>query len=318
MAESNTKKSVAHIAGTGFYGNDDWARQRNMKQSLWDWLPAGNRGLRQPSQLLNKVTYFFDHNGNRIKLKSGNVSGDIQNSEYAHGMSQWSPNSGRSNTARHSVNKNKAYHHWSVYGWDGGNKTTSQMNELKAAKCAPITNFIGFSFKWDRVGCHWSNGAISMESDDNVIRSPQNDTEGGCSLNVYNAKTDKVHSMYVFRDSYKGWNIWTDRQEGATTANNNNIVYWKMSSSDQEYVLNNPVYMIGINLQCYNDDRGSATHTRTLNFWDLNPIFNPAIGGSHEQGGAKMILPASTTGALGDMYKRFNRSQTVPMRVAIG
>jgi hypothetical protein len=317
MVDSTTKKTVAHIAGTGFDNRDDWASQRNMKESVWDWMPAANRGLRQP--ILNKDTYFFDHNGNRIRLES-NLSGDTQNGGAAHGMGQWNPNGSRSNVVSHSVNKNKPYVHWSVYGWDGGGKSTAQMNELKAAKCAPITNFIGFTFKWDGYGSNWNNRAIKMEPDHNVVRSPQNDNWGGASLNVYNAKTDQVHSMYVFRESYKGWDIFQDRLDnsGDTYTSDNNIVYWKMSTSDQEYVLNNPVFLIGINLQCYNDDRGSATHTRTLNFWDLNPIFNPAIGGSHNQGGAKMILPESYDGALGDMYKRFNRNTTVPMRVAIG
>ena len=317
MVDSTNKKKIHHIAGTGFYPNDDWAKQRNMKESVWNWIPAGNRGLRQP--ILNKDTYFFDQNDNRIRLKS-TLSDDVQNSSLAHGFGQWSPNSSRSNVVRHSVNKNLAYYHWSVYGWDGGGKTTTQMNELKEATCAPITNFIGITFRWDGYGSYWGNRAINVEDDKNVVRSAQNDNWGGCSLNVYNAKTDKVHSMYVFRDSYKGWDIFQARQDNTGDGNrsDDNIIYWKMSSSDQTYVLDNPVFLIGINIQCYSDDRGSSTHTRTLNFWDLNPIFNTSIGPAWDRDGPKMVLPEAYEGALGDMYKRYNRNTTVPMRVAIG
>ena len=311
-------KKIHHIAGTGFSNNGDYSAQRNIKASLWPWIPASERGMRQPSETFNKSTYLFDHNNNRIKLKSGDVSGDTQNRGTAYGMGQWSPDGNRSNVAGHSVNKNKPYHHWSVYGWDGTYKSDSAVADLKRAKCAPISDFIGITFKWDGKGSYWSNRAISLEADFNVTRSPSNDTEGGVSLNVYNAKTNKIHSMYTFRKSYHGHNIFTDRQDGGNDATDNNWVYFEMASTDQDYVLNNPVYLIGLNIQCYNDDRGSSSHTRTLNFWDLNPIFNPAIGGTYEQGGAKMVLPAAYDGALGDMYNRFNRNQRVPMMINVG
>ena len=321
MAESNTKKVVSHIAGTGYYVNGDYAQQRNIKKSKWPWLP-GERKLKVGVPWQTN-THVYDHNDNRIVLWNGIKTNDLddsKNNQTVDGIGEWSPNSTRSNSASVKVNKNKAYHHWHKIGWNPKKTSSSDVTALKGENCVPITNFTGVSFKWDGYGSYWSNRAICVETDVNVSRSKTNSHGGGVSLTVYNAKTNKIHSLFTFRKAYKGWDIFQERQDntGDGVTSNDNHVYFEMASADQTYVLNNPVFLVGLTIQCHNDDRGSASRIRQLNFWDLNPIFNPAIGGGYESGGAKLVLPGYSSGALQTQYDIHSRGYTKPVIINLG
>ena len=309
------------IAGTGYYVNGDYAAQRNIKKSEWGWLP-GDRKLRMGP--LESTKYVYDHNNNRIVLKNtikAADSSDNKNNMRANGLTNWNPGSDRTGAATVNVDKNKPYFHWHYIGWDPQKTSGSDVTNLRGQSCAPITNFTGITFKWDGYGSYWNNRAINVEKDELVSRSTTNNTPGGVSLTVYNAQTNKIHSLFTFRDSYKGWNIFTGRQDntGETNSSDNNHVFFKMASADQTYVLNNPVFLVGLTIQAYNDDRGSASHTRRLNFWDLNPIFNTAIGGGYESKGAKLVLPAIASGALQKQYDIHGRGQKqVPVAINLG
>ena len=315
------RTKISTIAGTGYYVNGDYAAQRNIKKSEWPWLP-GDRKLRMGP--FDSTKYVYDHNNNRIVLKNtikAADSSDNKNNMRANGLTNWNPGSSRTGAATVNVDKNKPYFHWHYIGWDPEKTSSSDVTNLRGQSCAPITNFTGITFKWDGYGSYWNNRAINVEKDELVSRSTTNNTPGGVSLTVYNAQTNKIHSLFTFRDSYKGWNIFTGRQDntGESNSSDNNHVFFKMASADQTYVLNNPVFLIGLTIQVYNDDRGSASHTRRLNFWDLNPIFNTAIGGGYESGGAKLVLPGSASGALQKQYDIHGRGQKqVPVAINLG
>ena len=312
---------ISTIAGTGYYVNGDYAQQRNIKKSEWGWLP-GDRKLRMGPY--GSTKYVYDHNNNRIVLWNGisaSDSSDNTNNMRANGLTNWSPGSGRDGAATISVNKNKPYHHWHYIGWDPEKTSSSDVTSLRGQSCAPITNFIGIAFKWDGYGSYWNNRAINIEKDEFVSRSTTNSTGGGVSLTVYNAQTNKIHSLFTFRDSYKGWDVFQGRQDntGESNTSDNNHVFFKMESADQNYVLNNPVFLVGLTIQAYNDDRGNASHTRRLNLWDLNPIFNPSIGGGYESKGAKLVLPAIQSNALQKQYDIHGRGQQkVPVAINLG
>jgi len=163
---------------------------------------------------------------------------------------------------KHIVEHKTAHSSFTQLGWNSNSSVSAIRN---ASNIAPITNFSGMAFKWDRRGSYWSDSAINIYS---------------VFFTIYDGETDKVYQQRAELSAYKGLNPMLD---GDSSALDNNC-YFKTSSSDWSWTSNKKRYLVGITIQFYQKSEGGASHSRIFRIYDLQPIYgNSAIAnGAHQ------------------------------------
>ena len=233
------------------YSAFSW-RTTRPKQS---WKPfGGDNGARG-----SEVSYM-------AKSRDG-VSHQIYNDMSSSDISDANPNgiwtSANSDGGwEHVVNHKKAHSSYMQLGWDSESSVSAIRN---ADNIAPITNFSGMAFKWNRRGSYWDDSAINIDS---------------VYFTIYDGETDKVYQQKGEFAAYRGLNPMLN---GDPNASDNNC-YFKTSNADWDWCKNQKRYLIGLTVQFFQKSRGSASHSRVFRIYDLQPIYGGTaiVGNAHQ------------------------------------
>lgn len=235
------------------YASNNWRRTRP-KQS---WKPfGGDNGAKgkDPTYLAHS------RDGSSHQIYNDMSSSDITDSN-PNGI--WTSNNS-DDAYKHLVDHKVAHSSFMQLGW-GSNNSTSEIRS--SASIAPITNFSGMAFQWDRFGSYWEDSAIRID---------------GVYFTIYDGEEDKVWQQKVELAGYKGLN---PTEDGDSSASGNNCCF-KTNSSDWAWCSNKKRYLVGITIQFYQKAEGGASHSRVFRIYDLQPIY----GGSAIVGSAKQVM----------------------------
>ena len=162
----------------------------------------------------------------------------------------------------HLVLHKKDHSTFMQLGWDSNSSVSAIKN---AANIAPITNFSGMAFKWNRRGSYWDDSSINIDS---------------VYFTIYDGEADKVWEQKADLWDYKGLN---PMQNGDPNTTDNNC-YFKTSNADWNWCNGQKRYLIGLTVQFFQKSRGSASHSRVFRIYDLQPIYGASaiVGNAHQ------------------------------------
>ena len=146
---------------------------------------------------------------------------------------------------------------------------------------APITNFSGMAFKWDRVGSYWSESAIQLV---NVY------------LTIFDGEHSKTYQQELHLEEYHNLD---PRELGDKNAVDNRA-YYALSKEDRDWVAYKKRFMVGITFQFYQSHSSANLHTKLFRIYDMQPIYgNAAVPG----GGRKQVYFDMLGGEEGKIYE---------------
>jgi hypothetical protein len=237
-------------------GLNNWAPTR---PSI-SWQPFGNTN----GALGKEPTYWAKHrDGSQTQIYNDMSSSDIEDNN-PHGI--WTADNAHSDNAySHRVMHKKDHSTYMQLGWDSNANT----NSIKqATNIAPITNFSGMSFWWDRKGSYWSDSAINI---DKVF------------FTIYDGEADKVWQQKAEKSIVTGLD---PELNGDNTAEWNKV-YYKTSTNDWNWCSNNPRFLIGLTIQFFQKSEGGASHSRVFRIYNLQPIYG---GSARPSNGARQLI----------------------------
>ena len=240
------KLAIVPFTGLGNWGNT---------RPLQTWKPFGaDNGAKgkDPSY------YAKMRDGSQIQIYNDMSSSDIDDNR-PQGI--WAADSADSYS--HRVNHKNAHSSFMQLGWDSNSSVSAIRN---ATNIAPITNFSGMSFWWDRQGSYWSDSAINIDS---------------VYFTIYDGEADKVWQQKAELSTYAGLN---PELNGDPTAMDNRV-YYKTSTSDWNWCSNQKRYLIGLTIQFYQKGEGGASHSRVFRIYNLQPIYGGSAvinNGAHQ------------------------------------
>ena len=226
-------------------GLNNWAPTR---PSI-SWQPFGNTNGAKGKE----PSYYAKHrDGSQTQIYNDMSSSDIEDNN-PHGI--WTAdNSHSSNAYSHRVMHKNAHSTYMELGW---NSTATTGSIKQAANIAPITNFSGMTFWWDRKGSYWDDSAINIDS---------------VYFTIYDGDADKVWQQKATRSSWAGDN---PEQNGSNTTEFNKV-YYKTSTDDYNWCANAKKFLIGLTIQFFQKAEGGASHSRVFRIYNLQPIYGNA------------------------------------------
>ena len=224
------------------YTSATW-RTTRPKQS---WKPfGGDNGAKgtDPSY------YAKMRDGSQIQIYNDMNSSDIEDNN-PHGI--WTSNNSE-DAYSHRVYHKNAHSSFMQLGWDSNSNVDAIEN---AGNIAPIRNFSGMAFKWNRRGSYWSDSAINID---------------GVYFTIYDRESSVgyVYQQPAELGAYKGLN---PMENGDANASDNNC-YFQLSNEDWSWVSGKNRFLIGITIQFYQKAEGGSSHSRVFKIYDLQPIF---------------------------------------------
>ena len=233
------------------YTSTNW-RPTRPKQS---WKPfGGDNGAKGKEPTYTAIS----RDGSIHQIYNDMSSSDIYD-DNPHGI--WTSNNNEG-AYSHRVNHKVAHSTFMQLGW---NSNASVSGIRNSATIAPITNFSGMAFKWNRRGSYWDDSAINIDS---------------VYFTIYDGETDKVWQQKAELGAYKGLN---PMENGDPNASDNNC-YFKTTTADWNWCADKKRYLIGITVQFFQKSRGSASHSRVFKIYDLQPIYggSAVVNGGHQ------------------------------------
>jgi len=233
------------------YSSTNW-RTTRPKQS---WKPfGGSNGAKgtDPSYMAKS------RDGSTHQIYNDMSSSDIEDSN-PNGI--WTSNSDEG-AYTHLVKHKIDHSSFMQLGWDSNSSVSAIRN---ADNIAPITNFSGMAFKWNRRGSYWADSAINIDS---------------VYFTIYDGETDKVWQQKAELGAFQGLNPMLN---GDANSSDNNC-YFKTSSSDWNWCSNKKRYLIGMTVQFFQKSEGAASHSRYFKIYDLQPIYGDSavVNGAHQ------------------------------------
>ena len=229
-----------------------------------------------------------DRAGTSTTWERTNQSGDVARFN-ASGM-WYNGNYDNTKAYRHRTDNNKDRKSVLLCGWPYG----STYQDVEAATCSPITNFAGIQFKWNTDGSHWSDSAIRIESKSAV---------GFVCYDWVSGKTyvQKADAMY-----YSGRSPITD---GSNAAVSNNGCAFVLSSSDQTWIRQSRIYLVGFYIQFFQKNEGGMSRYRYFNMWDLQVHYS--LQGAGSEGSRtypyRLVMPAKQSRGIGNHGENVER-----------
>ena len=217
------------------------------------WRPFGVEGQ---AILTSRRDGYKDRKGNDVVFKGDHS--DAKDNKSNEPQNCW--NGDASTAYKHKVNHAKAHESYAYI------RETLDINKLHQAHMAPITNFTGIKFKFDRSGSYYASSA-----DTHLRIKPLSGSNFGIALVCYDPKSSVIYFQRVFEDSwYKqsaiAWGNGTDT--GCRSA-------WMLPEDDIEWVKKNRIYLTGFYIQFQaSSTSGPTSRLRSFNIYDLQPIYN--------------------------------------------
>jgi len=181
---------------------------------------------------------------------------------------------------RHRCDNNKERRSVVICGWPYG----QVFQDIERATSAPITQFAGIQFKWNTADSHWSDSAIRINSKDAV------------GLVCYDWDSGKTYVQRTSSMYYSGRSPITD---GSNSATSNNGAAFILSSSDETWVRQNKIYLVGFYIQFFQKNEGGMTRYRYFNMWDLQIVYSTAGAGAGTGSYRyKMVMPGKQTNGI--------------------
>ena len=250
---------MAHKLGiVPFTGLGNWGNTRPAQ----GWQPFGGANGAKGDD----PTYWAKHrDGSQTQIYNDLGSSEIKDENPKGIWTSANSTNGYSHTVLHKV----AHSTFVQLGWDSNSSISAIKN---ADNLAPITNFSGMSFQWDRRESFWSDSAINIDS---------------VYFTIFDGEADKVWQQKAELSTYTGLNPQLNGDKDAT----GNRVYYKTSNEDWNWCSNKKRYLIGITIQFFQKKEGSASHSRTFRIYNLQPIY----GHSAIVNGAQQVQMSTTT-----------------------
>ena len=223
--------------------------------------------------------YTKDRNGNDSTWTVTNSVGDIAR---FNGQGMWYNGNWNSSRAyRHRTDNKQDRHSVVLCGWPYG----QAFQDIEGATSAPVTQFAGIQFKWNTADSHWSDSAIRINNKD------------GVGLVCYDWTAGKTYVQRTSSMYYSGRSPITD---GSNSAVSNNGAAFLLSSSDETWVRQNRVYLVGFYIQFFQKSEGGSSRYRYFNMWDLQIVYSTqgagAGTGSYKY---QMVMPGKQDDGIG-------------------
>jgi len=247
-------------------GLNNWAPTR----PTINWKPFGDAN----GAVGTDPSYYAKHrDGSQTQIYNDMSSSDIEDTN-PHGI--WTADNDHSDDAySHRVFHKNAHSSFMQLGWNSNANTTSILN---AGNLAPITNFSGMSFWWDRKGSYWWDSAINIDS---------------VYFTIYDGEADKVWQQKAERSTTTGLNPEVNGDSSVEW----NKVYYKTSTNDWNWCSNKQRFLIGLTIQFYQKSEGGSSHSRVFRIYNLQPIYGASARPST---GAKQVIMRETNYAAID------------------
>ena len=181
---------------------------------------------------------------------------------------------------RHRTNNNRDRHSVVLCGWPYG----QTFADIQNATSAPITQFAGITFKWNTADSHWSDSAIRINS------------KSAVGLVCYDWGSGKTYVQRTESMYYSGRSPITD---GSNSAVSNNACSFLLSSSDQTWIRQNKIYLVGFYIQFFQKNEGGSSRYRYFNMWDLQIVYNTQGVGQSGYHSYRMIMPGKQPNGIG-------------------
>jgi len=247
-------------------GLNNWAPTR----PTINWQPFGDTN----GAVGTDASYYAKHrDGSQTQIYNDMNTSDIED-KNPHGI--WTADNAHSDDAySHRVSHKNARSTYMQLGW---NSTANTANILNAGNLAPITNFSGMTFWWDRKGSYWSDSAINIAS---------------VYFTIYDGDADKVWQQKAERSTVSGLNPELNGDPSVEW----NRVYYKTSTADYNWCANAKKFLIGLTIQFYQKSEGGASHSRVFRIYNLQPIYGNA---ALTNNGARQLIMRETSHAAID------------------
>ena len=218
----------------------------------YSWRPFGSQNR---ATVTGQRKDHKDRLGNAVTFQSDHSDGKDNKSNEP--INAW--NGDASMAYQHKVNHAK-YHE--SFGYL---RETLDVNEIHKAYMAPITNFTGIKFKFDRTDSYYYG------ADTQLRIKPSGGSNFGIALVCYDPKSSAIYFQRVFEHSwYKQSAIayGNGSDEGCRSA-------WLLPDEDIEWVKKNRIYLTGIYIQFQSAaTSGPTSRIRSFNIYDLQLIYN--------------------------------------------
>ena len=173
---------------------------------------------------------------------------------------------------RHRVNHKVAHYSYILCGWP----YDTAFQDIEKATSSPVTCFAGISFKWNTAGSYWSDSAIRINSNTAV------------SLVCYDWVSGNKYTQNSVNMYYSGRSPITD---GSNLESSNNGCTFLLSDSDQQWIRNNKIYLIGFMIQFYQKSEGDSSRDRYFNIWDTQVVYSTYGAGQKNYTDYRMVMP---------------------------
>jgi len=216
--------------------------------------------------------------------------GDSDTYRYNASGIWYNGNFDSSRVYRHRVNHKKEHYSYILCGWPYG----TIYQDIEAATSSPVTNFAGIQFKWNTAGSYWSDSAIRINSKTAV------------SLICYDWVSGKTYTQNTDAMYYSGRNPTTD---GSNANVSNNGCVFQLSSSDQTWIRQSRIYLVGFMIQFYQKAEGSMSRDRYFNIWDLQITYSFQGAGSEGSNTYpyRLVMPDRQSSGIGNHGENVER-----------